>query len=327
VDSAGTPVYYLRRRYPGERIKFVLRYRGAGSANPPSLSLPFYSPSGQVQPSTKSSRRVRLCLMNTVTTTADLAGDSLPVRVGLTGTANMRDLGGYRTEQGDLVRSGVLYRSDSPHRLGGDDADAGAFGQLGLRTIFDLRSYAEIDRLGRPPLGPTVRAYVHVPLRMTDTPGNIPADIQLDDTLTLGKLYTYFLTQSGDELRTILRLLSDEQAYPALFYCVAGKDRTGIVAAVILKLLGVPDAAIAADYAATADSFERFLELSARDGALGELAAGHEAAKSLMGAEAETMLSFLEWIRAEHGSAEQLVAGFGIDAAAVAALRRNLLAA
>lgn len=255
------------------------------------------------------------------TMTADLAGESLPVRVGLAGTANMRDLGGYRTETGERVRPGLLFRSDSPHRLAGDDA--AAFGRLGIRTIIDLRSYAEIDRLGRPPLGPAVRAYVHVPLRVTDVPGNI----ELDETLTLGTLYASFVTRSGDELRTILRLLSDERSFPALFCCVAGKDRTGIVAAVILKLLGVPDAAVAADYAATADSFGRFLELAAGDGSLGELSPGHAAARSLLGAEAETMLSFLGWITAEYGSVEQLAAGIGIDEAAVAALRRNLLPA
>jgi protein-tyrosine phosphatase len=261
------------------------------------------------------------------TIAADVAGESLPVRVGLAGTANTRDLGGYRTEQDGRVRPGLLFRSDSPHRLAGEDA--AAFGRLGIRTIIDLRSYAEIDRLGRPPLGPEVRAYVHVPLRMTGTPGDITAGLRLDETLTLGTLYTRFVTQSGDELRTILRLLSDERSFPALFCCVAGKDRTGIVAALILKLLGVPDAAVAADYAATADSFGRFLELAAGDGAPGEPAAAHEAVRnaSLLGAEPETMLSFLDWIGAAYGSAEQLAAGFGIDEAAIASLRRNLLTA
>jgi protein tyrosine/serine phosphatase len=270
--------------------------------------------------------------MNNMTTAADLDGESLPFRVRLAGTANMRDLGGYLTEQGDRVRPGLLYRSDSPHRLAGDDA--AAFARLGIRTIVDLRSYAELDRLGRPPLGPTVRAYVHAPLRLAapaDGEGAVPAglqlpgDLQLDDTLTLGKLYCHFVTQSGAELRTILRLLSDEQAFPALFYCVVGKDRTGIVAAVILGLLGVPDETIAADYAATADSFERFRELASQDGILGDLASGHQVPPSLLGAEAETMLSFLGWIRAEFGSVESLVTGFGIDKATIASLRRNLL--
>ena len=266
-------------------------------------------------------------MSNMTTTAAGPSEDSLPVRVGLAGTANMRDLGGYRTEQGSRVRQGVLYRSDSPHRLAGDDG--AAFARLGIRTIVDLRSYAELDRLGRPPLGPTVRAYVHAPLRITvpaeGPAGTVPADLRLDDTLTLGKLYCHFVNQSGEELRTILRLLSDEQAYPALFYCVAGKDRTGIVAAIILALLGVPDETIAADYAATADSFARFLELCSQDGALGDLTADQQVNSSFLGAEAETMLSFLGWIRAEFSSVEALVAGFGIDEPAVASLRRNLL--
>src|SRR5215469_3115248 len=186
--------------------------------------------------------------MDNLATAADLHRGPLPSRMSFAGTANTRDLGGYLTEHGDRVRSGVLYRSDSPHRLAGDDA--AAFERLGIRTIIDLRSYAEADRLGRPPLGPAVRAYVHAPLRITaaagGTAGVTAADLRRDGTLTLGTLYCHYVRQSGGELRAILRLLSDEQDYPALFYCVAGKDRTGIVAAIILALLGVPDETIAA---------------------------------------------------------------------------------
>jgi protein-tyrosine phosphatase len=122
-----------------------------------------------------------------------------------------------------------------------------------------------------------------------------------------------------------VRLVSDEQALPALFYCVAGKDRTGIVAAVILALLGVPDEIIAADYAATADSFERFLTLAGDDDTLGEQARGLQVDPSLLSAETGTMLAFLGWISAEFGSVENLVTGFGVDPAAIASLRRNLL--
>jgi protein-tyrosine phosphatase len=266
--------------------------------------------------------------MRNTTTIADPDGATLPVRVSLAGTANTRDLGGYLTEQGDTVRPGLLYRSDSPHRLAGEDA--AAFARLGIRTIIDLRSYAELDRLGRPPLAPAVRAYVHVPLRIAEPSGGaagaLLADLRRTGTLTLGTLYRHFVTQSGAELRTIVRLLSDEQAFPALFCCVAGKDRTGIVAAIILALLGVPDAVIAADYAATADSFARFLELAGQDSALGDEASLHQVDPSLFGAEAETMLEFLGWIRAEFGSVRHLVSGFGIDQATIASLRHNLLA-
>ena len=283
-------------------------------------------------------------MSNLTTPAAGPGQEQLPLRVGLAGAANMRDLGGYRTEHDSRVRQGVLYRSDSPHRLAGEDS--AAFAQLGIRTFIDLRSSAELDRLGRPPLGPAVRAYVHAPLRMaapaarptgtgsagtvpagTAPAGTVPAGLRPDGTLTLGKLYRCLVTQSGEELRTILRVLSDEQAYPVLVYCVAGKDRTGIVAALILALLGVPDETIAADYAASADSFARFLELCAQDGTFADLTTDQRASSSLFGAEAETMLSFLGWIRAEFGSVEALVAGFGVDGAAIASLRRNLLAA
>ena len=264
--------------------------------------------------------------MDNMTTAVAVNAASLPFRVGLAGTANMRDLGGYLTEQGARVRAGRLYRSDSPHRLAGDDA--AAFERLAVRTFIDLRSYPEIDRLGRPPLGPAVRAYLHAPLRAAAVlgvpAGEPPAGAEAGQTVTLGQLYCRFVTESGEELRTIVRLLSDEQAFPALFYCVAGKDRTGIVAAIILGLLGIPEETIAADYAATADSFERFLELARQHGDLGDLTGG-QVDPSLLGAETETMLSFLSWIRDEFGSVEALVTGIGIDQAAIASLRRNLL--
>jgi protein tyrosine/serine phosphatase len=229
----------------------------------------------------------------------------------------MRDLGGYPTRSGARVRRGRLYRSDSPHRIAGDDITA--FERLGVRTFVDLRSHDELGRLGRPPLDGTLRAYLHVPLRRSS------AGTELTGTeLTLDRLYRQFVTHSGDELRAILRILSDDQALPALFYCVAGKDRTGIVAAIILGLLDVPDEAIAADYAATADTFDRFLELAAQDGDPLGLADGRRVDRALLSADAETILAFLGWIRAEFGSVEDLVTGLGIDPAVIASLQRNL---
>jgi protein tyrosine/serine phosphatase/predicted phosphodiesterase len=257
----------------------------------------------------------------------------LPVRVELAGAANMRDLGGYPTRSGARVRSGLLYRSDSPHRIAGEDI--AAFERLGVRTFVDLRSHDELGRLGRPPLDGTLRAYLHVPLRRS-TAGTELTRTELTRTeltgteltgtgLTLDLLYRQFVTHSGDELRAILRILSDEQALPALFYCVAGKDRTGIVAAIILGLLEVPDEAIAADYAATADTFDRFLELAAQDGDPLELTGGHRVDPALLSADAATILAFLGWIRAEFGSVGNLVTGLGIDPAVIASLQRNLV--
>jgi len=264
--------------------------------------------------------------MDDTSTSVASVPEVLPVRVELAGAANMRDLGGYPTRSGARVRSGRLYRSDSPHRLADDDV--AAFERLGVRTIVDLRSYDELGRLGRPPLAGPLRAYLHVPLRRSQTSPEQTSPEQAGPagigTVTLDQLYREFVTHSSDELRAILRLISDEQALPALFYCVAGKDRTGIVAAIILGLLDVPDDIIAADYAATADTFDRFMELAAQDGDPLELTGGHRVDPSLLSAEAETMLAFLGWIRAGHGSVANLVAGLGVDPAVITSLQRNL---
>jgi protein-tyrosine phosphatase len=261
--------------------------------------------------------------MNDTSASIAANGKPLPVRVDLTGAANMRDLGGYPARSGTWVRSGRLYRSDSPHRL--VDDDIATFERLGVRTIVDLRSYAELDHLGRAPLSSTLHAYLHAPLRRSPNGEPTAAELAEIQRSTLGQLYCQFVTHSSDELRSILLLLSDERAFPALFYCVAGKDRTGIVAAIILELLGVPDEVIAADYAATADSFERFIELTAQDGDRMDLTSVRQLDPSILESHPETMLSFLRWMRSEFGSVEDLVAGIGIGPAVIAALRHNLV--
>ncbi|GAA2644559.1 tyrosine-protein phosphatase [Dactylosporangium fulvum] len=156
----------------------------------------------------------------------------------LEGLVNFRDLGGLPAE-GGTVRPGVLFRSDSLAYATRADVHRLVDG-LGVTTVIDLRGEHEVARLGRGPLARTRVGYYPAPI----------ADVSGADDL-VGH-YLAMLAEKGDVLAGTVRLLASSDALPAVFHCEAGCDRTGVLAAVVLGLLGVPDDAIAEDYAATA---------------------------------------------------------------------------
>jgi protein tyrosine/serine phosphatase len=151
---------------------------------------------------------------------------------------NFRELGGLPAA-GGTVREGVLFRSDSLAYATAGDADR-LVDDLGLATIIDLRGEYEVSRLGRGPFLGRPVIYVSAPI----------ADVTGAEELS--GHYLAMLTEKGEILAALVRLLGGPGALPAVFHCEAGCDRTGVLAAVVLGLLGVEEDEIAADYALTA---------------------------------------------------------------------------
>ena len=171
----------------------------------------------------------------------------------LTGAFNARDLGGLPLKGGGLTRHGVLLRSDTLQELTGDDV---AWLQAaGLRTVIDLRTPAEAAREGRGPLADTEVAYANLPfipdeVVIPDDPRHevIVADRQERDRV---EHYLDYLRLAAPRVVAALDLLASPGASPALFHCAAGKDRTGVLAAIVLEMNGVEREAIIADFALT----------------------------------------------------------------------------
>jgi protein tyrosine/serine phosphatase len=163
----------------------------------------------------------------------------------LEGLINFRDLGGLPAA-GGAVRLGRLFRSDSLAYATPADA-AHLLDDLRVSTVIDLRGEHEVTHLGRGPLAAAV-PYVSAPI----------ADVS--GATDLVGHYVAMLAEKGDVLAATIRLLTGPSTLPAVFHCEAGCDRTGVLAAVVLSLLGVPDDAIAADYAATAAAMPRIHE-------------------------------------------------------------------
>jgi protein-tyrosine phosphatase len=243
-------------------------------------------------------------------------------RVPLEAGFNFRDLGGHETADGRRVRSGVLYRADTLHRLTAADLDV--LRGLGLRTVIDLRTRTELERFGRAGLTDDEVAHHHLP--MIDEVRSPEARIQegVPTPAERGELYLRMLEHGGPAVAESLRVLAGPRALPAVFHCTAGKDRTGVLAAVVLGQLGVPDGAIAEDYAVTEESVEATKAwLEANDPGFTTTRAAYPT--WIWEAPAETMLAFLARVREDHGSITDLLLGLGVTPATLHALGVALL--
>jgi len=217
------------------------------------------------------------------------------------------------------VRHGRVFRSDSLASLSEADIRY-VVATIGLRTAVDLRAGHEVDDHPHQPLAEAGVVVHHRPIvdetrRGADTPRGLAID----------EAYEMMLERFGDRFARVVELVADPGGHPVAFFCAGGKDRTGLVAALVLGALGVADETIAADYALTAGILPVLLERNrVRAEARGVSAEVVE--HELLTAEATTMLAVLERLRSDHGSVEGYLESHGLPADAVPSLRTGLLA-
>lgn len=175
----------------------------------------------------------------------------------LQGASNFRDLGGLRNRHGEVLRQGLVFRSD--HLANLSAADQGALRQMGVTHSMDLRGVQEhaarrYDIAGVRhvplPIEPTVVRRVEALLRQ----GMVPSALE---TVTLMcETYQDFVLHHGPTFGSLLRHLI-EQPTPQVFHCTAGKDRTGMAAALLLGALDVDRATVMEDYLLTNKRYRR----------------------------------------------------------------------
>ncbi|MFC0530111.1 tyrosine-protein phosphatase [Phytohabitans kaempferiae] len=233
-----------------------------------------------------------------------------------TTTFNFRDVGGYLGLEGRAVRWRRLFRSDSLHRL--DRGDADAFVALGVRTVIDLRRPREVTRDGRVPAYDGL-GYRHIHPEHQDW-DEIPYEEKIGVARYLANRYHDLAEQGSVGISAAVGVIADEAASPVVVHCVAGKDRTGVVCALTLSVLGVSDEDIAADYALSTAASVRFTEFLK-----GRQVPVHEVPQPYFSSPAEAMLLFLRELRERHGSAEGYLMAAGVKPEQLDNLRTHLL--
>ncbi len=175
-------------------------------------------------------------------------------RIALEGAHNFRDLGGYPTIDGRHTRDGRLFRSDALTYLTAQDVTV--VDALGLTTILDLRSSDELAFAGRGLLEHSGISYTNLSVHR-ERPADAPPVVLPTD---LSEYYLGWLEDGAPALVAALTFVLDPARHPLVFHCAAGKDRTGVLAAITLELLGVERDTVVADYAATTEILHLILE-------------------------------------------------------------------
>lgn len=254
---------------------------------------------------------------------APMSTSRLRTELARDGIFNTRDLGGLTTATGSIVRPGRVLRADALHRV---KQSAPAFRSSGVTRVIDLRDETERERAGvldvdgievihHPVLDPT--------FGWTSETAVVPAEL-------LRTLYKEILESYGDRFASALTEVAEviddrEQLHAVAFHCSLGKDRTGLLAAMLLSLLGVDTEQIINDYSRSSNATAVQLQWLWSFGFVGDEIGDEDLTDGLWSAKPETLRSTLAWIEDRFGGFENYLIDNGLDTAAMDALRGSLL--
>jgi len=240
-------------------------------------------------------------------------------KIPLEGSFNFRDLGGYPTRDGASVRWRRMFRADGLQSLTSTDV-AHLQDELRLSAVIDLRSTSELTNDGRGLLAETRIAFHHVPF----FDGSRSEQQQMPADLTLAQMYIGMIERASEPIARAIRVLSEtEPGASAVYHCAAGKDRTGVLSAILLSLLGVEEELIVADYALSQDSMDKVIERL--DSLRGYDDMWQELPPETLHARPETMRGLLGQMNERWGGVEGYVRGIGIGDRELGRLRERSL--
>lgn len=249
--------------------------------------------------------------------------------VPLEGALNFRDLGGYRTADGGHLRWGHIFRADSLAKLSTDDWEHLA--AVGLRSVVDFRRSPEIESAPtRPPEELSIR------MRRLAIGEDTPGQPELLDLVISGEIssisvgdvvgiYESMVERYPSAFGGLMIHLADDEAIPAVFHCAAGKDRTGIAAALLLSSLGVPDEVVLGDYELS-NHYRTARRIEELRPELESKGVDVETVRPYLSATGPALVAAFAWIRSNHGSVEGYLTGPGqVEPDVIAKLRSDLV--
>jgi len=236
--------------------------------------------------------------------------------IELSGAANVRDLGGYRTQEGQETAWHRVLRADSLHKLTAEDKQT--LRDLDVRHIIDLRFEQELAKAPNVFADDSEIKYDSVSL----VTGNMGISIE-HLPKSLAEMYIGMIDESQDAIRKVLQIIASVHGGAVLYHCTAGKDRTGVISALLLGLVGVSKDVIAADYALTAARLESIMP-ALRAHRPAELSV--EQYEVLIGVEPQAMLDTLNYLDTKYNGTEAYLRTIGVTENEIEALKCRMTA-
>jgi protein-tyrosine phosphatase len=224
---------------------------------------------------------------------------------------NARDLGGYRTRDGARTREKSLLRTDDLCKLTPEGARS--LLAYGVTTVIDLRWPEELDARPTPFRGGKVR-YAHVSL----LDGSESAWISKTPRVPKELWNCVVLDHSGKEIAEVMRTVAEAPPGVVLFHCAAGKDRTGVIAAMLLAAADVEPSDIAADYAVSTE-YIRDAYLAANP------PESWNAVLEDVRCPPEQIHNMMAQLESRHGGAHGYLQGIGLSSREIERIRSRLL--
>ncbi|MCR5384966.1 MAG: tyrosine-protein phosphatase [Saccharofermentans sp.] len=228
---------------------------------------------------------------------------------------NCRELGGMPLAGGKTFRKGIFLRSGSPEWL--NDEQIREVKDYGVKTVIDLRGIEELKGTGNPfAEDPDVKFY-NIPLLNGDPNNDDDKTLEFITTHTLGDYYVIIGEEMGDRLAEIMRVLLNTDGL-ILFHCAHGKDRTGVVAAILYLLSGASREDIITNYAISYEYLKVFLAPFMRK--------MPENIRHILRSDAHNMVTFLDYVNSKwNGDIANLLLANGLTSGEIEALREKCI--
>lgn len=168
---------------------------------------------------------------------------------------NFRDLGGYKKKSGGFTRYSKIYRSDCLSKL--VEEDIALISKHNIRCVIDLRFSNELEDRPNPLNGREGFEYYNVSLKDGLYSNNFDSYM----AVSMGNMYISLIDEASGEIAQVFRILAEHEDCGTVFHCHAGKDRTGVIAAMILLLAGVSKEDIISNYAVSYELLKELIEI------------------------------------------------------------------